>query len=137
MVKPIIHFIFALTIASYFLLISEALPRGWPEIGEGMCRCPGDRDPDCHCLPPAEDYQVRTTTTPAISPPIELTKRCNRNSDCNGIVTTFLRCKKTFVYTVNNSLKKGKTGDKVTCSIASFTLPNTQERCSATVSLLL
>lgn len=67
------------------MLISEALPRGWPEIGEGMCRCPGDRDPDCHCLPPAEDYQVRTTTTPAISPPIELTTRCNRNSDCNGV----------------------------------------------------
>ncbi|KAG2323727.1 hypothetical protein Bca52824_006455 [Brassica carinata] len=83
MARPIIHFVFALIIASYLLLISEVLPRAVPEIGEGMCPCPGDRDPDCHCLPPAEDYQV-LTTTPAISPPIELTTRCNRNSDCNG-----------------------------------------------------
>ncbi|KAF8066111.1 hypothetical protein N665_1160s0012 [Sinapis alba] len=84
MAKPIIHFVFALIIASDILLISEALLRGVPEIGEGMCRCPGDKDPGCHCLPPAEDYHV-LTATPAISPPIVLPTRCNRNSDCNGV----------------------------------------------------
>ncbi|ESQ35464.1 hypothetical protein EUTSA_v10009527mg [Eutrema salsugineum] len=70
MAKLIIHFIFALIVVSYLLLVSDAKSKDWPpEIGN----------------PLINGHRVFTTSTISPISDIEQHPRCKRNSNCNGI----------------------------------------------------
>ncbi|KAG7556826.1 hypothetical protein ISN44_As11g028240 [Arabidopsis suecica] len=79
MAKLIIHFVFALIVLSYFSSESEALGRIQPE--PTLCHCPGDKAPECDCLPPI-NHQVHTTSTIGPNAGNKQLTGCAANNEC-------------------------------------------------------